>query len=119
MLFRSDPADERIVGALRSVAMPATPPDLDRRVQQVIRRRRARRAALAAAPVVALALALVVWRPWATAPVARPPELVASREIPPEDLAVLFAPPPVDRLTVLAARNDVSVAALGRLEGVK
>ena len=113
----ADPSDDRIAAALRAVPLPAAPPHLDRRVRRVLRRRRARRAALAAAPVAALALALAVWRPWA--PDARPPEPVAAREIPPEDLAVLFAPPPVDGLTVLAARNDVSVAALSRLEGVK
>jgi hypothetical protein len=113
-----DPADGRIGDALRSLPTPPAPPGLDRRVWRVVRRRRARRAILTAAPLVALALVLVVWRPWA-GPVVPRPEPVAVREIPQEDLAVLFAPPPVDGLTVLAARNDVSVAALGRLEGVK
>ena len=49
----------------------------------------------------------------------RPRRSRVARETPPEDLAVLFAPPPVDGLTVLAGLNDVSVAALGRMEGVK
>jgi hypothetical protein len=114
-----DPADEPIAAALRSVPMPAPPPGLDRRVRRIIGRRRAVRAVLAVAPVVVLAVALVVWRPWAVSPVTPVPQPVAAREIPAEDLAVLFAPPPVDGLTVLATRNDVSVAALGRLEGVK
>ncbi len=113
-----DPADERIGAAVRSLPTPAPPPDLERRVWGVVRRRRARRALLTAAPVVTLALVLVLWRPWA-GPVVPQPAPVAVREIPQEDLAVLFAPPPVDGLTVLAARNDVSVAALGRLEDVK
>jgi hypothetical protein len=111
-----DPADERIGDALRSLPTPAPPPDLDRRVWGVVRRRQAQRAILLAAPVI-LAFVLVLWQPWA-GPVVRP-EPMTAREIPPEDLAVLFAPPPVDGLNVLAARNDVSVAALGRLEGVK
>jgi hypothetical protein len=114
-----DPPDDQIAAALRAVPVPATPPGLSRRVRRVIRRRRARRTALTAAPVAALALALVVWRPWASAPEERPPEPVAARDIPPEDLAVLFAPPPVDGLAVLARRNDASLAALDRLEGVK
>jgi hypothetical protein len=114
-----EPPDDRIAAALRSIPSPATPPDLERRAWQSIRRRRARRAALAVAPMAVLTLSLVVWRPWATAPEVQPPAPVAVREIPPEDLAVLFAPPPVDGLTVLAHRNDASVAALGRLEGVK
>src|SRR5262245_11825460 len=114
-----EPDDERIGDALRAAPLPATPADLDRRVRSVIRRRRAQRMIAAVAPVVVLAVALIAWRPWAGTPVGHPPEPMATREIPPEDLAVLFAPPPVDGLTVLAARNDVSVAALGRLEGVK
>jgi hypothetical protein len=108
-----DPADERIREALRSLPAPPSA-DVGRRVWGIVRRRRARRTALTAVPVVTLALALVVWRPW-----VGPPAPVSGPEIPPEDLAVLFAPPPVDRLNVLAARDDVWVAALGRLEGVK
>src|SRR5688500_11765954 len=109
----ADPDDERLATALRALPTPATPPNLGQRVQKVIRRRRARRVAAAAAPVGALALALVAWGPLAPAPVDPAPAPVVAREIPQEDLAVLFAPPPVDGLTVLAARDDVSVAALG------
>jgi hypothetical protein len=115
----ADPDDERLTAALRALPTPATPPDLGRRVRTVIRRRRARRVAAAAAPVAALALVLVAWRPWAAATVDSARAPVLAHEIPQEDLAVLFAPPPVDELTVLATRDDVSVAAIGRLEGVK
>ena len=114
-----EPPDDRIAAALRTVPTPAAPPGLERRAWQAIRRRRARRVALAAAPVAVLVLAVLLWRPWGTAPEVRSPEPVAAREIPPEDLAVLFAPPPVDGLTVLAHRNDASVAVLRRMEGVK
>ena len=37
----------------------------------------------------------------------------------PNDLAVLFAPPPVDSLDVLARRDALSIAAISRMGGVK
>ena len=114
-----DPTDERLAAALRAIPTPATPPGLDARVRAVIRRRRERAMSTAVGSVAAVAVVLALWRPWeprAYLPMEPP---AVAREIPQEDLAVLFAPPPVDGLTVLARRNDVSVAALGRLEGVK
>ena len=114
-----DPDDERLIAALRAIPVPATPSNLNGRVREVIRRRRGRATAAAVGSLIAVASVLILWQPWepqAELPLA-PPAVV--REIPQEDLAVLFAPPPVDGLTVLAARNDVSVAALGRLEGAK
>jgi hypothetical protein len=114
-----DPTDERLAAALRAVPVPATPPGLDGRVRAAIRRRRERATSTAIGAVAAVALVLILWQPWAPSHCELPMDSVVVREIPAEDLAVLFAPPPVDGLTVLAARNDVSVAALGRLEGVK
>jgi hypothetical protein len=114
-----DPEDERLAAALRAVPTPATPPGLNGRVRGVIRRRQARAKAAAVASMTALALVVILWRPWEPRVSVLHMEPIVAREIPAEDLEVLFAPPPVDGLTILAARNDVSVAALGRLEGVK
>ena len=113
------PDDERLAAALRAVPTPPTPPGLDERVRGVIRRRRDRTTAAAVASMSALVVALILWQAWPTPQIAPPGGQIVAREIPAEDLEVLFAPPPVDDLTVLARRNDVSVAALGRLEGVK
>lgn len=114
-----DPEDERLAAALRAVPIPATPPGLDGRVRAVIRRRRDRTTAAAVASVSALVVGLILWQAWPRPQIGPPVGGAVAREIPAEDLEVLFAPPPVDGLTVLARRNDVSVAALGRLEGVK
>lgn len=114
-----EPDDERLAAALRAIPTPTTPSGLDGRVRGVIRRRRSRATAAAVWSLMAVAVAVILWQPWATPQVSPPRGPVVVREIPAEDLEVLFAPPPVDGLTVLAARNDVSLAALGRLEGVK
>lgn len=114
-----DSEDERLAAALRLIPTPATPAGLDGRVREVIRRRRARTTAAAVGSLMAVAIVLLRWQPWEPRVYVLPMGPVVAREIPAEDLEVLFAPPPVDGLTVLARRNDVSVAALGRLEGVK
>jgi hypothetical protein len=114
-----DPEDECLAAALRAIPVPATPAGLDGLVREAIRRRRARATAAAIWSLMAVAIVLILWQPRVTPKYTPTPGPVVVREIPAEDLEVLFAPPPVDRLTVLAARNDVSLAALGRLEGVK
>lgn len=115
----ADPDDERLAAALRAIPTPDTPSGLDGRVREVIHRRRAREMVVAVVSLMAVAIVVILMRPFATPPVAPPGGQIVAREIPAEDLEVLFAPPPVDGLTVLAARNDVSLAALRRLEGVK
>ena len=127
--FEDEPApDPRLRDGLRSLPMPETPPALESRVRRRLRRRRVQRGALVVAPVLALVVALFVWQPWTDAPVVQqqpqqPPIVQAvptpPREIPTDELAVLFAPPPVDPLTILDRRNTGTVAALNRLEGVK
>ena len=114
-----DPDDERLAAALRAIPTPATPSGLDGKVRGVISDRRFRRTAPAVWSLMVLVLVLILWRPWSTPQIAPPGGQIVVREIPAEDLEVLFAPPPVDGLTILTARNDVSVAALGRMEGVK
>jgi len=118
--------DRRLADRLRSLAMPATPPALEVGVRRRIRSRRTRRTVFASGSVLALAVAVSVWTPWreAPAPVVRhtPPAPLApvpAREIPADELAVLFAPPPVDSLAILGGRNEQFVAALNRLEDVK
>lgn len=106
--------DPRLRDGLRSLSIPETPPDLESCVRRLIRRRRVRRV-LTSGSVCALVIAALVWRPWGEVPVAPTP----AREIPADQLAVLFAPPPVDRLAVLDGQSRRFVAALNRLEEVK
>ncbi len=126
----SDPDDEfdpRLRDTLRSLPTPETPRALESRVRDRIRRRRVERVALLSGSALALIGAVFVWQPWRedSAPVARhnppaPPVVPAQpREIPPDQLAVLFAPPPVDSLTIVGGRNEGWVAALERLEDMK
>src|SRR5262245_31348558 len=96
-----EPGDERLTAALRAIPTSATPSDLEGRVRKVLRRRRERATAMAVGAVGALALVVFLWQSRATPPVAPPGGQMVAREIPAEDLEVLFAPPPVDGLTVL------------------
>jgi hypothetical protein len=118
-----DGPDPRLAGRLRSLTLPETPPSLESRVLLRIRRRHTRRVAWASGSVLALAVAVSVWHPWreALAPVVRhaPIDPVPPPEIPSDELAVLFAPPPVDSLAIVGGRNERFVAALNRLEDVK
>lgn len=115
--------DDELRRALQSLPIPETPSDLESRVHGRILRRRVRRTTLAAGAV--LLAGLLVWQPWADnePPVVHqqpgPVPQTAPPQIPPDELDVLFAPPPVDSLAVLARRDEVSVGALNRLEGVK
>lgn len=121
--------DPRLRDRVRALPVPETPVGLESRVSGRIRRRRVRRAALASGAVGLLLLAAVlVWQPWAdtAAPVVQQPQPVPpivqappSREIPVDDLAVLFAPPPVDSLAIVGGRNERWVATLNRLEDAK
>src|SRR5262245_20365394 len=122
--------DRRICETVRSLPNPEPPADLESRVRQRIRRRRIERAVLVSGAGLTLVGALLVWQPWSQipAPVVQQPQPappVASatptppREIPPDELAVLFAPPPVDSLTIVGGRNDGWVEALNRLEDKK
>lgn len=122
--------DPRLGEWLRALPTPATPPSLESRVRTHIRRCRIARAVLASGSALALVVAVLAWqvclRPGeAPGPVVQhtPPAIPAAqppaREIPPDELAVLFAPPPVDSLAIVAGRNEGWVAALNRLGGVK
>ena len=122
--------DPLLLDGLRSLPIPETPPVLESRVRRRIRRQRIQRTVLVAGSVLALVGALLVWQPWNKAPApmvqqpqpAPPVAQVAPtpvREIPPDELDVLFAPPPVDSLTIVGGRNARWVAALNRLEDVK
>lgn len=115
---------------LRSLPIPGTPADLESRVRRRLRQRRVTRVALGSGAALALVVALFAWRPWAEveAPVASQPQPAPpiaqvapapAREIPTDDLAVLFAPPPVDSLAIVGGRNEKWVATLNRLEDVK
>ena len=114
--------DPRLADRLRSLPVPATPPALEAGVRRRIRRRRTRRAVLASGSALAVAAAFV-WQPWREAPVPvvrhTPVVPVPAREIPADDLAVLFAPPPVDSLEIVGGRNEKFVAALTRLGDTK
>ncbi len=120
-------SDPRLSASLRALPIPETPPDLESRVRRCIRRRRIERTLLASGSVLALVVAVLVWHPWGAAPVpvvqlpppAPPVAQAPPREIPPDELAVLFAPPPVDSLAIVGGRNEKFVAALNRLEDVK
>jgi hypothetical protein len=122
--------DPRLRDGVRSLPIPETPPALESRVRRRLQRQRTQRGARVAAPVLALVVALFVWRPWVDAPVVQnpqpqppsaPPAVQApsSREIPADELAVLFAPPPVESLSVLDRQDRGFVAALNRLEDAK
>jgi hypothetical protein len=116
-----DATDERLRRALRALPTPATPPGLQAHVQSRLRNRQvARGAAIAGIPAGVL-MALFLWQPWRGEAVVPVPQPVAEspREIPADDLAVLFAPPPVDSLDLLARRDAVSIAAISRMEGEK
>lgn len=129
--FEEPAPDPRLRDGVRSLPIPETPPALESRVRQRLQRRRVQRGALIAAPVLAL-VALLVWRPWADAPLvvqqpppqpSAPPAVPATshpaREIQADELAVLFAPPPVESLSVLERQDRGFVAALNRLEDAK
>jgi hypothetical protein len=125
--------DPRLRESLRALPTLETPPTLESRVRQRIRWRRTRRAVLACGSVLAVAGALLIWQvsqPRGAAPapgVPHPqpvPQIVQAPpapvgEIPADELAVLFAPPPVDHLTIVGKRNEGWVAALNRLEDKK
>ena len=116
----SEDCDDRLRRALQALPLPETPP-LESRVNDRLWRRRRTQGAGAAAVVAALLLAVFLAGPLGKKdePVVSLPVAQAPREIPADDLEVLFAPPPVDALAVLDRRDAVSVAALNRLEGVK
>jgi hypothetical protein len=120
-----DPADERLRRALHSLAVPETPAGMESRVQSRLRNRRVQQAAGVTSIAAILLVGLFAWQPWGGEPVGpdpQQPQIFAQappREIPADDLAVLFAPPPVDSLDVLARRDAVSIAAISRMEGVK
>lgn len=128
--FNGEP-DPRLQDRLRALPLPETPSGLESRVRGRIRRRRIQRGVLAGVAVIAPLVALFVWQPWAVAPVpiVQQPQpqpapvaqvaAAAPREIPTDDLAILFAPPPVDSLTIVDRRNAGTVAALNRLEEPK
>lgn len=118
--------DSRLSECLRSLPVPATPQTLESRVRTRIRRRRIARAALASGSALTVVVAILAWQAWfrpgegpivqhTPLPVAQPP----SREIPSDELDVLFAPPPVDSLAIVGGRNESWVAALNRLGGMK
>jgi hypothetical protein len=120
--------DSRLRDGLRSLPIPETPPALESRVRHRIRRRRVQRAALASgAATLTLVVALLLWQPWSDGPAsvvqhpqpAPPVPSAPPSEIPADELAVLFAAPPVDSLTVLDRQDKGFVAALNRLEDVK
>ena len=48
-----------------------------------------------------------------------PEPVFAAKDLSPQELDELFAPPPVDGLTILGRRDDVLVVALNRLEEPK
>lgn len=116
-----DPADCGIRDSVRRLAIPETPGNVASRVRGRLRRRRIVKAALALTPVVILAIGLLLWRPWVanekTPP--SPPEMAQGKAKPLEhdELLELFAAPPVDSFAILARCDQVSVAALSRLEG--
>ena len=128
--FDEPAPDPHVRDGVRSLPIPETPPALESRVRRRLRRRRVQRGALVAAPALAL-VALFVWRPWVEAPlvVQQPPPQpsapvapavpLPAREIPADELAVLFAPPPVESLSVLERQDRGFVAALNRLEDPK
>src|SRR5262245_19732072 len=99
-----DPADDRLRAALLSLPLPALPPTIERRVRHRLRRQQVRRTALAALAAAALLAGLFAWRPW-TEIAPRPAPLAQAAPLQPEELEVLFAPPPVDPLTILASRD--------------
>ena len=118
-----DAVDERLSHALQSLPAPETPAGMEARVNERIWQRGRTQLAGAAAGVALLFLAVVFAGPWGRKdmPIEPLPLPVAQtpREIPADDLAVLFAPPPVDSLDELARRDAVSIAALNRMGGVK
>jgi hypothetical protein len=130
---REGAPDPRLREGVRALPIPETPTGLELRVRSRIRRRRVQRAALASGAVGLLLLAAVlVWQPGSDTqppvvhqpqpapPLAQaPPTRTQPREIPPDDLAVLFAPPPVDSLAIVGGRNERWVATLNRLEDAK
>lgn len=105
----SDP----IADAVRSAPLPPTPVTLADAVRRRLRRRAVRRRGLAAVLVAAMVAAVLLWRPWGA-----PPE-VAVREIPADEIEVLFAPPPIDPLAILARQDRSTMLALSRLEEAK
>src|SRR5690606_36741178 len=94
-----DAADERVRGVLRSLPLPPTPAALEARVRGRVRRRRVRRTACVTTAVLLLAAGLLMWRPWRTdlphvpsgSTSPRPVAQAPPREIPLEELEVLFA----------------------------
>jgi hypothetical protein len=121
MSSSDDGGDERLRRALQSLPVPE-PPNLERRVYDRLWQRRRMQRGGATGVVAALLLAVVFAGPWGRRkdePIVFLPFTHTPREIPADDLEVLFAPPPVDSLAVLDRRDAVSVAALTRLEGVK
>jgi len=114
-----DPADDGIRDGLRRLPMSATPGDVASRVRGRLRRRRILKMAIALAPVIMLVTGLLVWRPWVANENAPPPPEIAlgtAKPLEPDELMALFAAPPVDSLAILVRRDQVSVAALNRLE---
>lgn len=111
-----DPSDEGIREELRRLSIPATPADVVSRVRSRVRRRRMQNAALAAVPIVLLALGLLVWRPWMTREPLPMAKAKAAEPLQIDELEVLFAAPPVDGFAILARRDHVSMSALQRLE---
>jgi hypothetical protein len=122
----NEPAPDPCLRAgVRSLPIPDTPSALESRVRQCIRHRRIQRGVLASGSVLALIIAvLLVWQPWGAEPTPvahKPPapQPVPPREISPEQLDVLFAPPPVDRLSILDRQDRGFVTVLHRLEDRK
>jgi hypothetical protein len=115
-----DPADDGIREGLRALPLPATPAEVAGRVHGQLRRRRIVKSALAILPVILLVAGLLLWRPWTSIEQTPPtlPEMAqgTAKPLDPDELLELFAAPPVDSLAILAKRDQVSVAALGRLE---
>lgn len=115
--------NERLSQALRLLPVPETPGSVEAHVwQRVRRRRRVQRMIGASTTAIALLVGMLIWRPWgqSSAPSQnRPNEIARTNDILPEELDVLFAPPPVDELAILARRDRVSVVALNRLENGK
>jgi hypothetical protein len=106
-----DATDERLSALVRRATLPPVPPHLGERVRRRVRQRQRqwRLAVGTTCAAAAAAVALVLFRPSPADPVALVDGLSEAR-------ALVAAPPPVDRLAVLARQQDAYLAALEQLQ---
>lgn len=113
----ADRDDARLAALLRADPLPEPPARLAADVRRRVRRHRRQRAGAVVAAAV-LVVGLVAWWEW---PRTAAPGPVAGRPVPPAaddlaDVALLFAPPPVDPLDQLARQQTGYVTAMQRMK---